>query len=215
MIRVMIIDNQRLVRQSLGVMLSQDCHIRVVAEAADGYEAFTRILERKPHIILVDTNLPESSSINTVKMIRGCASGVKILLLAAKVDDPRIELGLEAGAIGSILKDVDLPELIRIIKHYAKHSTPIVSPFLIPGYPQEEAAVTRSEPIKLTRREKEVLALLASNMGIKQIALDLSISRETVKVHTQHIYRKMGVKSRIEMLLSLQPELKEDNSDTS
>lgn len=215
MINVMIIDHQRLMRQSLSVMLSQDSHIHVVAEAADAHEGFTKLLEKKPQIILVDINLPKLNCINTVKMILGSSEEVKILLLATDEDDPRIKLGLEAGAIGSIFKDIDLHELVRIIRHYAKHSAPITSPFLTPGYTFEEVSAKPPESFKLTRREKEVVELLASGMSTQGIAHDLSISKETVKVHTQHIYRKMGVKCRVEMLLALKPELKDGQPSTS
>lgn len=199
-IRVLIVDHQRLVRQSLAYMLRQDPDLRVVGEAADGNEAFTLALEKKPHIVLLDAHLPKLSAPNTIRMLLGCCPDTRVLILAEEQDNPHVSLGLEAGAVGCILKDVDRYELTRIIKHYAQHAAALTSPFLT------ATEVREPEPrpaYTLTRREQEIVELLTRGLRSVELARALSISVETVKVHIQHIYRKMGVKSRVEMILQL------------
>lgn len=209
-IRVLIVAHQRLIRQSLGLMLKQEADIRVVGEAADGHEAFTLALEKKPHVLLMEAELPKLNAVNTTRMILGCNPDTRILILSGEEASAHVSLALEAGAMGTILTDVDHHELIRIIRHYAREKTPLDSPFLTASQVREpEPPAANPKPpaantAVLTRRESEIVDLLARGLGSREIALTLSISAETVKVHIQHIYRKMGVKNRVEMLLSLQ-----------
>lgn len=201
-IRVLIVAHQRLIRQSLGMMLKQEADIRVVGEAADGHEAFTLTLEKKPHILLMEAELPKLNAVNTTRLILGCNPETRILILSGEAASAHVSLALEAGAVGTVLTDVDHHELIRIIRHYARDKTPLESPFLTAHHVSEPEAPTVDMSV-LTRRESEIVDLLARGLGSREIALTLSISVETVKVHIQHIYRKMGVKNRVEMLLSL------------
>lgn len=203
-IRVLIVAHQRLIRQSLGLMLKQEPDIRVVGEAADGHEAFTLTLEKKPHILLMEADLPKLNAVNTTRMILGCNPETRILILSDAEASAHVSLALEAGAMGTVLTDVDHHELIRIIRHYAREKTPLASPFLTAHPVSEPEAPAAVDWSVLTRRESEIVDLLARGLGSREIALTLSISAETVKVHIQHIYRKMGVKNRVGMLLSLQ-----------
>ncbi|RJQ49049.1 MAG: DNA-binding response regulator [Gammaproteobacteria bacterium] len=203
LIRILIVDHQRLVRQSLATMLRQDPDLRVVGEAADGHEAFTLALEKKPHIVLLDAQLPKLSAANTLRMLLGCSPDTRVLILAEDQDNPHVAIGLEAGAVGCILKDVDRHELTRIIKHYAQHVNPLASPFLTAAEVREPDARPAAAYL-LTRREQEIVEMLARGLRSAELARALSISVETVKVHIQHIYRKMGVKNRVEMILHLQ-----------
>lgn len=203
LIRVLIVDHQRLVRQSLAYMLKQDPDLRVVGEAADGHEAFSLALEKKPHIVLLDALLPKLSAANTIRMLLGCTPDTRILILVEDQDNPHMAIGLDAGAVGCIMKDVDRHELVRIIKHYAQHTSQLASPFLTAAEVSEPEARPAGVYL-LTRREQEIVELLTRGLRSAELARALSISVETVKVHIQHIYRKMGVKNRVEMILHLQ-----------
>ncbi len=209
-VRVLLADKQRLFRQSLSCMLKQDPDMRVVGEAADGQEAFSLALERKPHIVLMDMDLPKIDGVQATRLILERAPKTKILILSEYDQTPHVTLGLEAalaaGAVGCVLKDVDYPELLRIIKHYA-HGSPISSVFLTSAEvaPDKEKVLLNGS-IPLTRRELEVMDMLTCGQRSQEIAESLSISVETVKVHIQHIYRKLGVKNRVEMILSLNPD---------
>lgn len=204
LIRVLLVDNQRLFRQSLSCMLKQDPNIRIVGEAGDGQEAFSLALEKKPQIILMDLDLPKVDGVQATRLILERLPKTKILILSVYDDNPHITMGLEAGAVGYVLKDVDYHELLRIVKHYAQGS-PVSSAFLTTS----EAIQEKGEGVNglpLTRRELEVMDLLTCGLRSQEIADTLSISVETVKVHIQHIYRKLGVKNRVEMILSLKSE---------
>ena len=186
-------------------MLKHESDIRVVGEAADGHEAFSLALEKIPHVILMEAVLSKLSAVNTTRMILGCTPETKILILSDDETGAHAKLALEAGAIGAVFTDTDHHELLRIIRHYAHNKTPLTSPFLTIS--QASAPESLSSPTNmpaLTRRENEIIDLLARGMSSHEIALNLSISAETVKVHIQHIYRKMSVKNRVEMLISMQ-----------
>lgn len=203
-IRVLVVAHQRLIRQSLGLMLKQEPDIRVVGEAADGHEAFSLALEKKPHVMLMETELPKLNAVNTTRMILGCNPETRILILSDEEKGAQANLALEAGAMGVVFTDTDHHELIRIIRHYARDKTPLASPFLTASQASLPEAPVVVDLSALTRRENEIVDLLARGLGSREIAVSLSISAETVKVHIQHIYRKMSVKNRVEMLLSLQ-----------
>ena len=204
-IRVLIIAQQRLIRQSFSLMLQNVQNIQVVGEAADGHEAFTLALDKKPHFVLMEDDLPKLSAVNTTRMILGCNPETRILILSSDETGAQANLALEAGAIGAVFMDADHQELIRIIRHYARTNEPLASPYLTTGraHKPEVSPVPASLPA-LTRREKEIVDLLALGLRSQEIATTLHISVETVKVHIQHIYRKLGVKNRVGMLLFLQ-----------
>lgn len=204
-IRVLIIAHERLIRQSLSMMLNQDPEFRIIGEAADGHEAFTLALEKKPHVILMEAELPKLSAANTIRLLLGCTTDTRILVLSSQQESPHISLALEAGAVGTVLTDVDHHELARIIRHYTREETPLQSPFLTAAQVSEPAMPDATDMMTaLTRRESEIAELLAHGMANREISVTLSISIETVKVHIQHIYRKMGVKNRVELLLLMQ-----------
>lgn len=104
LIRVLLVDNQRLFRQSLSCMLKQDADIRIVGEAADGQEAFSLALEKKPHIVLMDLDLPRMDGVQATRQILERCPKTKVLILSVYDDNPHITLGLEAGASGYVLQ---------------------------------------------------------------------------------------------------------------
>lgn len=200
-IRVLIVDDQRLFRQSLASLLKQDPEIRVVGQAADGQEAFSLAVEQHPEIVLMDLDLPKMAGVQATRRILERCPKTKVLILSVYGDEQHIASGLDAGAAGYILKDADLAEFIRIIKRYAQ-GLPVTSAYAASRSPDQprSAAVDLS---KLTRREREIVELVALGRGTREIASQLDISGETVKVHLQHVYRKCGVKSRVELILAL------------
>jgi DNA-binding NarL/FixJ family response regulator len=200
-IKVLVVDDQRLFRQSLASLLRQDPEIRVVGQAADGQEAFSIALEQRPDIVLMDLDLPKMDGAQATRRILERCPQTKVLILSVLGDEQHIADGLDAGAAGYILKDADLSEFIHIIKRYA-HGLPVTSAFLA-SRPLDAHNVPSTDLSKLTRREVEIVDLVTAGQGTKDIASRLCISGETVKVHLQHIYRKLGVKNRVELVLSL------------
>ncbi|MBH0196639.1 MAG: response regulator transcription factor [Nitrospira sp.] len=114
-IRLLIAEQHRLFRQSLRMLLERDKDLLVVAEAADGREAFDLAMQHKPDLVLMDIDMPNLDGVTTTKLIRGCLPNTKVLLLALHDDDTRIVTALQAGAFGYILMNVDQADLLRII----------------------------------------------------------------------------------------------------
>jgi DNA-binding NarL/FixJ family response regulator len=121
-IKVVVVDDQRLFRQSLVSLLKQDPEIQVVGQAADGLEAFSVALEQRPDIVLMDLDLPKLDGAQATKRIVASCSRTKVVILSVLGDEQHIANGLDAGAAGYILKDAELSEFIRLIKRYAQGS---------------------------------------------------------------------------------------------
>lgn len=207
-IRVLIAEKERLFRQSLRAILERERDLSVIAEAADGREAFNLAMEHKPDLVLMDIDMPTRDGVTATKLIHGCLPGTKVLLLSVRDDDTLIVEAVEAGAFSYILKDVDSTDLLRCIRaahrgehlvspvmpdHFARHALAAV------GHAQHDAMAFLSS---LTDREREILAYAAIGHSNKEIADRLCISLDTVKTHLQHIYRKLSVHGRVEAVLA-------------
>ena len=208
-IKVLIVDDQRLFRQGLRSLLEQEEELEVVGEAGDGQDAFTLVQETKPDIVLMDVEMPKLAGIQATRLILERYPHIKILMLSVHNEDERVIAAIRAGASGYILKDADQKEFIKIIRS-TFYGESITSPFLAnlsPGilYKMDDPArgdEDVEEDIKkfsLTGREKEILQLLLKGKSNKEISDLIYVSTETVKTHLHNIYRKLGVKSRLEV----------------
>ena len=193
-IRILLVDDQRLFRQSLKHLLEQDRQIQVIGEAADGQEAVVLATELKPDMILLDVELPGLSGPKAARLIHERLPQSKILMLSVHEEDERIQESLSSGAAGYIIKDADHRELLHIIKRTMEEEA-VSSPYLVT--PSEHAPSPLSS---LTARERQILSLLGEAMSNKEIAQAMNLSPETVKSHLQRIYAKLGVGSRTEAL---------------
>lgn len=207
-IKILIADDQRLFRQGLRILLEQEEDLKVVGEATDGQDAFTLAQERSPDIILMDVEMPKLDGIQAVRMILERYPSIKILMLSVYNEDERVISAIRAGAAGYILKDADHKEFIKIIRSTFAGER-ITSPFLATLAPEilsrhnasgvdEEIEKKITEGYSLTEREREMLELLLKGKSNKEISNLTYVSTETVKSHLQNIYRKLGVKSRLE-----------------
>jgi DNA-binding NarL/FixJ family response regulator len=193
-IRILLVDDQRLFRQSLKLLLEQDPEIQVVGEASDGQEAVVLATESNPDIILLDVELPSLLGPKAARLIHERLPDVKILMLSVHDEDDRIQESLSAGAVGYILKDADHREFLRIIKKTMEGQS-ITSPFLVTPTPQGPIPLTT-----LTAREHEILTHLSGAMSNKEIAEKMGLSPLTIKSHLQRIYEKLGVRTRAEAM---------------
>ena len=207
MIRLVIAEDQRLLRQSLRLLLDCEPDLQVVGEAADGAEAFHVVTGAKPDLVLMDVDMPRLDGVTATKLIRGCLPQVKILMLSVHDDDTRMVAAVQAGACGYILKDADHEEFLRIIRGTYR-GEPVASPFLADRAARRAYASIKqgSDGVagglrELTDREREILARAAAGSGNKEIADQLCVSADTVKTHLHHIYRKLGVAGRVEAVL--------------
>jgi DNA-binding NarL/FixJ family response regulator len=206
-IRLLIAENQRLFRQSLRALLTRERDLMVVAEAADGREAFDLAMKHKPDLVLMDIDMPNLDGVTATTLIRGCLPDTNVLLLALHDEDTRIVSAMRAGAFGYILTDVDHADLLRIIRA-AYRGEHVLSPSMPDRFARQALAAvghTRSDHHTLlsglTDREREILACAAAGWSNKEIAEHLFVSIETVKTHLHHIYQKLSVDGRVEAVL--------------
>jgi DNA-binding NarL/FixJ family response regulator len=193
-IRILLVDDQRLFRQSLRHLLAEDPGIEIVGDTADSQEAVVLATELIPDIVLMDVELPGLSGPKAARLIHERLPRIKILMLSVHDEDERIRESLSGGAVGYIIKDADHREFLRIIRR-TMEEMPITSPFLVTSRPPAVSSITN-----LTAREREILSHLSEAMSNKEIAQAMNLSPETVKSHLQRIYTKLGVGSRAEAI---------------
>ncbi|MFL5937636.1 MAG: response regulator [Gaiellaceae bacterium] len=207
-VRVLIVDDQALVRTGFRMILEAEEDIDVVGEAADGVEAITEARRLEPDVVLMDVRMPELDGIEATRRLlaNGGAGDTKVVMLTTFDMDEYVFDALRAGASGFLLKDVPPERLIdgiravangdallapsitrRLIEEFAKHS------------PVERAAPKEIE--ELTTRELEVLQLIARGLSNAEIAKELFVSETTVKTHVAHVLMKLGLRDRVQAVV--------------
>lgn len=204
MIRVVLIDDQTLVRSGIRGLLELTPDIRVVAEAADGAGACTIIAATQPDVLLLDVRMPEVSGIELLR--RAGASLPPTILLTTFDDDEALLDGMRLGARGFLLKDISLERLAEGIRSVAAGAT-----LFRPGLTERTRAAyehsatghaTRTVgPAPLTGRETEILALMAAGFNNAEIAAALGLSEGTIKNHVSSILAKLGVRDCVRAVL--------------
>jgi len=207
-IRVLIVEAQRLFRQSLRLLLERERDVASVAEAPDGREAYRLAMEHKPDIVLLDVDMPDLDVESIAKLIRQHLPDTRVLLLARYDEDTRIIAAMQAGAFGYILKDTDKTDFLRIIRATVRGEH-ILSPIMpdgfartVPGAMGQTREHHATVLMNLTDREREILGCAASGRSNKEIADQLCVSVDTVKTHLHHIYQKLSVDGRVEAILT-------------
>jgi DNA-binding NarL/FixJ family response regulator len=201
-LRIVIADDQTVVRQGLRMVLDVLDDLEVVADAADGEQAIAAVREHRPDAILLDLHMPVLDGVGATERIAGEYPQVAIVVLTTYADDETIIAALNAGARGYLTKDADRREISRVLHSAAAGHTvlpPEVTSMLLAGTAsvREQAAPSPIElPDGLTPREAEVLRLLASGLSNTEIARELFISEHTVKTHINHLFSKTGSRDR-------------------
>lgn len=206
-ITVMIVDDHAVVREGLRTFLELQDGITVVGEAADGIEALDRAAELEPDVILMDLVMPRLDGVQAMRRLRERAPGCRVIVLTSFLDDERLLPAVQAGAAGYLLKDVEPAELARAVRTVGDERAmidPTVAARLLHtlSEPGPGALSSASAPADtLTRREHEVLELVAAGYSNKRIALELDIAEKTVKTHVGHLLAKLGVSDRTQAAL--------------
>lgn len=202
MIRVVLVDDQMLVRSGIRGLLELTPDIRVVAEASDGAEAVGVIAQAAPDVLLLDVRMPNCSGIELLKAQQGKLPPT--ILLTTFDDDEALFGGMRAGARGFLLKDISLERLAEGIRSVAAGQT-----LFRPGLTERTRAAFESsggpaapdDGSRLTARETEILALMAAGFNNGEIATALGPSEGTIKNHVSNILAKLGVRDRVRAVL--------------
>ncbi|HEY8346621.1 MAG TPA: response regulator transcription factor [Symbiobacteriaceae bacterium] len=195
-IRIMIVDDQAVVRSGLAALLQTFRDLELVGEAGSGEEAVRLCTRLKPDVVLMDLMMPGMGGAETIRTIRRLCSETKVMILSSARDPESVRAALCAGATGYLLKDTTPLELVKALREVAAGRSILgreVTETLI-------QIVTRGDrpEFDLTEREREVLSLLVAGLSNPQIAQRLLVSRSTVKFHLSSIFSKLGVSTRTE-----------------
>jgi DNA-binding NarL/FixJ family response regulator len=198
MIRIVIADDQRVVRDGLAMLVGLIDDLDVVGTACDGAEAVALAHETRPDVVLMDLRMPELEGAEATRRIRSSVPETQILVLTTYADDESLFPALQAGARGYLTKDASAEEIERAIRAVAAGSThldPAIQQRLIAAV-IDSAPDHRTPPDDLTAREIEVLKLIAAGLSNAEIATALVVSGATVKTHINHILAKTGARDR-------------------
>ncbi len=204
-IRVVLVDDQTLVRQGIRSLLELSDNIRIVAEASDGKQAVELIPGVAPDVVLMDMRMPEMSGLEALQYMAANGTLRPTIILTTFDDDDLVLAGIKAGARGYLLKDVSLEQLVDAIETVAAGGTlvqPAVTQRLLSGLERmhnEFTSLDRPDP--LTDRETEILRLMAGGYSNKEIANSLGVAEGTVKNHVSNILSKLGVRDRTRAVL--------------
>jgi NarL family two-component system response regulator LiaR len=203
-IRVLIVDDHAVVREGLRTFLELQPGIQIVGESADGEYAVQHALELLPDVILMDLVMPRLDGVGAMRELRARGSEARVIVLTSFLDDERLLPAIQAGAAGYLLKDVEPAELARAVR--AAHAgdailNPTVAARVVRAISDGAAPAVPLAPDRLTRREHEVLTLIAHGRSNKRIAFELGISERTVKAHVGHLLAKLGVTDRTQAAL--------------
>jgi DNA-binding NarL/FixJ family response regulator len=202
-IRIMITDDHKVVRQGLKMFLQLDPELEVIGEAENGADAITRAHELKPDVILMDLLMPVMGGIEAIGRLRAELPDTEIIAITSVLEDEAVIGAVRAGAIGYLLKDTDADALCRAIKAAAQGQVQLAPEAAARLMREVRAPEPKSaQPAEtLTERETDVLKLVAQGRANKEIAAELGIGEKTVKTHVSNLLGKLGVQSRTQAAL--------------
>lgn len=195
-IKVLLVDDHKIMRDGLASLLSGAENIDVTAEAGSGGEAVEKALEYSPDVVVMDLTLPDMGGIEATRQILAANPHIRVLILSMLMDRNCVLESLEAGARGYLAKDCAAEELVTAIRalyagnpYFCAGATEIMIQGFTPGSASGQIAPA------LTKRELEVLKLTALGNNTKEIAFELGVSVKMIEIHRMNIRRKLGLKS--------------------
>lgn len=208
--RVLVVDDHRLVRAGLAGLVGDDPGLEVCGQAADGAEAVALVTALRPDVVLMDLSMPVMDGVEATRAVLAVRPRTRVLVLTSFAEHDRVREALTAGAVGYLLKDSEPGALLAAVRAAADGQVPLdprVAAALLPG-------VRPSTPVDalegLSRREREVLALVGAGLANKQVARRLGITERTVKAHVGSIFRRIGVADRTSAALWARDHLPPD-----
>lgn len=214
MIKVLLVDDQTLIRQGIRLLLGIEEDIQVVGEAGNGREAILQVEALHPDVVLMDIRMPEMDGVTATRELLTRYPEVRVIILTTFEDDETVFEGLKAGARGYLLKDISSEEMAEAVRKVAagealiqpRLTRKVLAEFtrLASGEGKQtpsKAAASASLPVPLTGRELEVLQALAHGLSNREIAAQLVITEGTVKNHVSNLIDKLGVRDRTQAVL--------------
>lgn len=202
-IRVLLVDDHALVRQSLASILGQAPGIIAVAECADGEQAIAAALKHQPQVVVMDVDMPGLAAFDAAQVIRSRVPGVKIIFLSAFTHDRYIDAALKAGAMGYLTKNEPPGNVERAVRAVASgktyYSPEVQSRLVVDNDGVRLETSVKSRVNDLTAREVEVLRYIARGMSKKEIAQVMHLSVKTVENHSANIMQTLDIHDRVEL----------------
>lgn len=205
-IRVVLADDHVFVRDGIKSLLENEANIEVVGEATDGLEALQSVEINQPDLLILDIRMPNLTGIEVVEKLRSQNNLVKIVMLSMHESEEYVLKSIKAGADGYLLKGSSKEEFLKAVhtvseggKYFSGDISAILIGQLTHPLPLAETKLHSTEEMMITKREKEILTLLLSGKGNKEIAEALEISKRTAEVHRFNLMKKLKVKNLIEL----------------
>jgi DNA-binding NarL/FixJ family response regulator len=203
-IRVLVADDQAMVRSGFRMLLGNEPDIEVVAEAGDGREAVQKAARFEPTVVLMDIRMPDVDGLEATRQILAADRSARVLILTTFDLDEYVYEALRAGASGFVLKDDPPEQLIAAVRTIAAGEA-LLSPAVTRRVIKQFTRVPRPAPPKqldqLTEREREIFALIADGLSNAEIGERLYISDTTVKTHITHIFQKLNLRDRVQAVV--------------
>lgn len=205
-IRVVLADDHVFVRDGIKSLLENEANIEVVGEAIDGADALEVVTANKPDLLIVDIRMPNLTGIEVVEKLRSEGNPIKIIMLSMHESEEYVLKSIKAGADGYLLKGSSKEEFLKALHNVAaggKYFSGDISSILISQLTNSSSSLepkqNLSDEMMITKREKEILTLLLSGKGNKEIAEALEISKRTAEVHRFNLMKKLKVKNLMEL----------------
>jgi DNA-binding NarL/FixJ family response regulator len=203
-VRVLLADDQHLVRTGLRMILSAEADLEVVGEAADGEEAIARCEELSPDVVLMDVRMPVMDGVEATRRLQGLANPAKVIVLTTFDLDEVVFEALRAGAVGFLLKDASEARLLAAIRVAADGGSMFAASAtrrLVEEFARQQPRPAAAGLERLTERETEVLRLVARGLSNAEIAQTLIVTENTVKTHVARMLAKLGLRDRVQAVV--------------
>lgn len=207
MIRVVIADDQSMIRSALRALIEEDGDISVVAEAPDGAEAVEAVRRHRPDVVVMDVRMPRLDGLEATRQIRALAPSTSVIVLTTYDIDEYVFEAVRAGASGFLLKDGDADQLTRAIR-MSQQGESLIAPTALTRLLTEFTRVPTPDPdavaavATLTSREREVLDWVARGLSNREVAQQIVVSEATVKTHVGAILTKLGARDRTQAVVT-------------
>lgn len=196
MIKVLVVDDHWLVRHGLSLLFDAATDVSLVGEAANGLEALEKVRDLEPDVVLMDLSMPVMDGVEATKRIVTKYPDVKVVVLSSFSERRTVLEAIDAGAAGYLLKDGDMEDILRAVRAAAQGESPLA--------PRAAQAILSARPSRqlpaLSVREREVVDFVITGLRNREIADRMGITEKTVKTHLTHVYQRLGVSTRAEMV---------------